>query len=99
MFHECSTGRQVVGPGQFRPIGSPTRLIIINLLGPLMELSGISTLLYLGVVLAIAIGVGLIIRTGAILTGLGVVLVIAGLMGLMPALRYHLRANQPTTGE
>lgn len=64
-----------------------------------MDPGRISVLLYLGVVLAVAIGVGLILTAGSLLTGVGVVLVIAGLIGLMPALQYYLQANQPSIGE
>lgn len=55
-----------------------------------------STMLHAGVVVAVAIGVGLIIVAGSLLTGVGVVLVILGLIGLMPALRYRLEANPPS---
>lgn len=64
-----------------------------------MDPGRLSLLLHVGVVLAIAIGVGLIILAGSLLTGVGVVLIIAGLIGLMPALRFYLDANQPSTGE
>ncbi|NIS30253.1 MAG: hypothetical protein GWN73_07455, partial [Actinobacteria bacterium] len=49
-----------------------------------------SNLLHIGVVLAVAVGIALITQAGPLLTGVGVVLVIAGLIGLMPALRYQL---------
>ena len=55
-----------------------------------MRASTASSLLHAGVVLAVAVGVVLITQTGPLLTGVGVVLVIAGLIGLMPALRYQL---------
>jgi hypothetical protein len=64
----------------------------------IMDPGRISVLLVLGVVLAVASGVGLIITAGPLLTGVGVVLVIAGLIGLMPALQYYLEGNQPSTG-
>lgn len=60
-----------------------------------MEPDQLSTLLHAGVVLAIAVGIGLILRAGPLLTGVGVVLVIGGLIGLMPALRFQLATNEP----
>lgn len=63
-----------------------------------MDPGRISVLLLLGVVLAVASGVGLIITAGALLTGVGVVLVIAGLIGLMPALQYYLKAKAASNG-
>ncbi|MFB6361581.1 MAG: hypothetical protein ABEH59_09705 [Halobacteriales archaeon] len=64
-----------------------------------MDPSRTSVLLHGGVILALAIGVGLIIGGGSLLTGVGVVLVITGLIGLMPALRYRLEANQPSIND
>jgi hypothetical protein len=55
----------------------------------------LSTVLEAGVVIAIVAGVALILNTGPALTGVGVLLVIAGLIGLMPALKFQLEANPP----
>lgn len=59
----------------------------------------LSRVLNLGVVLAVAIGIGLILLAGPLLTGVGVVLVIAGLIGLMPALRYRLATDRSSSQE
>lgn len=64
-----------------------------------MEPERLSQLLHAGVVLAVAVGIGLILLAGPLLTGVGVVLVIAGLIGLMPALRYRLATDRPTGEE
>lgn len=64
-----------------------------------MDPDQLSRLLNLGVVLAVAIGIGLILLAGPLLTGTGVVLVIAGLIGLMPALRYRLATDRSSGQE
>lgn len=64
-----------------------------------MEPNRLSDLLHAGVVLAIGVGVALILLTGPVLTGIGVVLIIAGLIGLMPALRYRLATDEPAGEE
>lgn len=64
-----------------------------------MDPDRLSNVLHGGVVLSIAAGIGLIIRAGPIWTGVGVVLVIAGLIGLMPALRYQLATDRPSGAE
>lgn len=54
-----------------------------------------STLLHVGVGVALVGGIGLILGAGPVLTGVGVLLVILGLIGLMPALYFRLAANPP----
>ena len=54
-------------------------------------------LIALWVVVATAIGIGLILTAGAVLTAVGVVLVIIGLMSLMPALHNRM-SQEPTAG-
>lgn len=65
----------------------------------LMDPDQLSSLLHGGVVLSIVAGIALIIRAGPIWTGVGVVLVIAGLIGLMPALRYQLATDEAADQE
>lgn len=64
-----------------------------------IEPNQLSRVLNLGVVLTLAIGIGLILLAGPLQTGLGVVLVIAGLIGLMPALRYRLATDRSSGQE
>lgn len=59
----------------------------------------LSALLQAGVMVAVVLGIWLIIRAGPVLTGVGVVLVIAGLIGLMPALRYRLAVDASGSDE
>lgn len=64
-----------------------------------MEPNRLSAVLHGVVVIALMGGVGLILLAGPLLTAVGVVLVIAGLIGLMPALRYWLDASEQSAAE
>lgn len=64
-----------------------------------MEVERSNTLLQVWIVLANAVGIGLILFVGqARLTAVGVVLVIVGLMSLMPAIRYRLARESASGG-
>lgn len=60
-----------------------------------MDAAHVSKVLHAGVIVSVAVGVALILGAGPVLTGIGVLLVIAGLIGLMPALQYQLAASEP----
>lgn len=60
-----------------------------------MDASTVSTVLHVGVIAAIAVGVAFIALGTPLQTGVGVVLVILGLIGLMPALRFRLATDRP----
>lgn len=64
-----------------------------------MDPGRLSSLLHVGVVLSIVAGIAMILGAGPLLTGIGVVLVIAGLIGLMPALRYRLATDETASQE
>lgn len=64
-----------------------------------MDPDSLSSLLHVGVVLSIVAGIALILGAGPLLTGVGVVFVIAGLIGLMPALRYQLATDEAADQE
>ncbi|MFB6353690.1 MAG: hypothetical protein ABEJ92_06345 [Halobacteriales archaeon] len=64
-----------------------------------MDPETLGTLLEVGVLLAIPLGIGLIFFGSALLAGVGVVLVILGLIGLMPALRYTVLLSEPAGSE
>lgn len=64
-----------------------------------MDPDRLSKLLHAGVILSVAAGIALILGAGPVLTGVGVVLIIAGLIGLMPALRYQLATGEPAGEE
>lgn len=59
-----------------------------------MHPARMSMLMFAGVILSVAAGVALILGAGPVLTGIGVLLVIAGLIGLMPALQYQLASSE-----
>lgn len=59
----------------------------------------LGTLFEAGVLLAIPLGIGLIVFGGALHAGVGVVLVILGLIGLMPALRYTVMLPESAGSE
>lgn len=63
---------------------------------PVMDRHTIGNLCQAGVLVAIPLGIGLILVGDALQAGVGVVLVILGLIGLMPALRYTVMVPEST---
>lgn len=79
--------------------GGEARVLIVRDMIPMnMDANRIKNLLQVWVVVALVAGVGAILLGRALMTAIGVVLVILGLMSLMPAIRFWLKTTDAARG-